>query len=206
MTTHGTIFGHDKAQDIKAVRKFGAFAGTTWLRHDKAIAETGQALTEPDFGLGGKTHKVVIANDGKHLHSMIVEIDGMISAICVVKEKILLAAQKEKVQFKGETDEIAGMFEVLELGMGEDEGGVAGAVTREKGRGVENATISNESEPGMVTNVGKAPENGATVGSSSPPKAQLSKIRILEIRAESMAREFEEDICGHEFFMPAEFM
>lgn len=205
MTVYGTIFGHDKDNDINTVRKFGAFAGTTWLRHAKAIAETGAASTEPDFGLNGQTLKVVITMDGHSLHHMVVQVDDMISAIHLVKERTLLAAQMEKGNFAGETDEISAMFQDLELGKVGDT-----AATKANSDAKDEATTATdakdkEEDPEMPETKGKGPENNAATSSSTRPKARLSKIRILEIRAEAMAEAFKEDICGPNFKMPAEF-
>ncbi len=207
MTVYGTIFGHDKNNDITAVRKFGAFAGTTWLRHAKAITETGAASTEPDFGLNGKTLKVVISKDGKGLHHMVVQVDDMVSAIYYVKEKTLLAAQMEKENFAGETDEISAMFLDLDMRNGSDSGTTKaenGTKARDTtapdakvgGTGPKNAIVSEQSEHDVIDDA---------ASSSSPTEAKLSKIRILEIRAQTMAEAFQEDVCGPSLKMPAEF-
>lgn len=214
MTVHGTIFGHDKNNDVTAVRKFGAFAGTTWLRHAKAITETGVASTESDFGLNGKTLKVVITKDGKSLHHMIVQVDDMVSAIYNVKEKTLLAAQMEKGNFVAETDEISAMFLDLDVRNGKDttkpeNGTRVGDTTtlnaKNEGREAESTTSSEQSEQGTVEHESRSSEYDDCASSSSSPIAKLSKIRILEIRAEAMAEAFREDICGPLFKMPAEF-
>lgn len=216
MTVHGTIFGHDKYNDITAVRKFGAFAGTTWLRHAKAITETGAASTEADFGLNGKTLKVVITKDGKSLHHMVVQVDDMVSAIYNVKEKTLLAAQMEKGNFVGETDELSAMFLGLDArdskGRGTsipENGTKAGDTTtlnaKNEGREAESTISSEQSEQGTIEHESRSSEYDDCASSSSSPTAKLSKIRILEIRAEAMAEAFREDICGPLFKMPAEF-
>ena len=41
--------------------------------------------------------------------------------------------------------------------------------------------------------------------SSAEHTTGISKIRILEIRAETMAKAFAEEICGDDFRMPVEF-
>lgn len=211
MTVYGTIFGHDKNNNVNPVRKFGAFAGTTWLRHAKAIAETGAASTEPDFGLNGKTLKVVITKDSKRLHHMVVQVDDMISAIYYVKEKTLLAAQMEKAKFAGETDEISAMFLDQQVRNGSDRIATkaenntkarATTAANAKDDGNEDAEQS-EREPveHKINNL----EDDDTASSSSSQKIKLSKIRILEVRAEAMAEAFREDVCGPSFKMPAEF-
>lgn len=214
MTVYGTIFGHDKKNDVTAVRKFGAFAATTWLRQAKAITETGAASTEPDFGLNGKTLKVVISQDGKCLHHMVVQVDDMISAIYYVKEKTLLAAQMEKEKFTGETDEISAMFLDLQVRNRIDGGATKAAnstkarattATNAKTEGDENALVSEQSEPETVEHESSSAKDDDAASSPSSPNSELSKIRILEIRAEAMAEAFREDVCGPNFKMPAEF-
>jgi len=201
MTTHGTIFGHDANQEIRAIRKFGAFAGTTWLRHAKAIAATGQASTEPDFGLNGKTLKVVVGEGGKELQSMVVQVDDMISAVCCVKERTLLAAQMEKEGFEGEMDEVAASFS--NDGLDDAESAKVSGIEGDEQQDGEDDVPLEESEPKEA--VESKPEDPSAVVSTSPSDAKLSKIRILEIRAETMAKEFAEEICGPDFRMLPEF-
>lgn len=200
MTDHGTIFGHDPASSPPWVRKFGAFAGTTWLRHSKDISETGSASTEPDFGLNGTTLKVVISKDGRGLHHMVVRVDDMVSAVFPVKERCLLAAMMERGAVGGDGGELVG------------EGGSNQAESSAK----DGSTVSTDSEGKEQDTKDRASGDDSESSdqpssTSSPPKAklqsqpQLSKLRILELRAEAMAEAFRDEICGPDFKMPAEF-
>ncbi|KAL6714583.1 hypothetical protein ACLMJK_008008 [Lecanora helva] len=202
MTTHGTILGHDNSQNVKTARKFGAFAGTTWLRHSKSIADTeGEASPEPepDFGLNGKTLKVIIDQKGKKMQGMIVMIDGMVSAITYVKGETLLAAQMERSGFVGEGDEVAVM--ILE----DEPLNHPFASNREESLEADNEHDDLSDGENSRNSKGKEKDDITINSSISQSDEKLSKIRILEIRAETMAKVFAGEICGPEFRMPPDF-
>ena len=209
MTTHGTVFGHDKSQDVKLARKFSAFSGTTWLRHEKAIMETGQAFPDPDIGLNGRTLKVVINENEKGLQSMIVQVDDFIGAVSYVKEKTLLAALLEREALQGESDDVARMA------LGRQTNGDTNEES-ERDQGI-NGDDSDRAEDGSDEEKRNGSEgsssaigedtisSSASTGDFALSDVKLSKIRILEIRAETMANAFKEEICGPEFRMPLDF-
>ena len=194
MTIYGNIFGHDTNTEYKFARKFGAFAGTTWIRHNTAIAETGEASKDPDIGFNGRTLKVVIDKGGKSLHSMIVQVDNMIAAIRYVKKKTLLAALLELEHFQGETDEVSAIFRESNAGDDESVIGLYNAREDSEEETSEDEAAIQGSGSEITQDIEKSHEN-----------ADLPKTHILEIRAEAMAKEFADRICGPDFVMPEEF-
>ena len=96
---------------MQATKKFGAFGGATWRIHDEAIKSGGQPSPNPGVG-SARTLKLTVKPDSKELKSMIVQIDGTVSAVTEVlpkgrKERLLVAAQLEAEDFLGETDDVA---------------------------------------------------------------------------------------------------
>ena len=142
--------------------------------------------------------KVVTRSDGKGLKSIIVEQDGVVSAVVYCKDDTLIAAQLPKASFPSH-DDLVGKIQNLEL---EENDPATGQ--RENGE-----DGSNESDE-----TGTETEDGASSDSKGKGKAHSedseedetkpSKVRILELRAEAVAEVMVEDELKH-FVMPKDF-
>jgi hypothetical protein len=219
MTTAGTLLGHNYSAGVPLLRKFCAFAGPTWRLHDTALAQTGELATEPaakDGFFQGKVFQFVVKDDDSGLYSMFVDQDDHVGVVVYVKERLLIAALKEKRNLKGETDELAKLIKGLNL---EEEGATDAkekeGVTTDAKDGKEGTTTGEtiekagdhsdksssvkgvESED-LTDGKGKEPAN-----EDSKPK-KPSKIRILELRAEAMAEALVEGELK-DFRMPKDF-
>ncbi|KAL9127481.1 MAG: hypothetical protein Q9175_007721, partial [Cornicularia normoerica] len=97
--------GHDHAANVKAVKRFTAFAANTWARNDIAIKETGRTVNP--LTPGTTILQAVVTEDGSGLHCLIVQVNDLVGAVTHVREGTLLAALKSKEEFVGEMDEVA---------------------------------------------------------------------------------------------------
>ena len=230
MTTAGTLLSHNYSARVPLLRKFCAFAGPTWRLHDTALAQTGELATEPAAKYGffqGKVVQFIVEDDDSGLVSMFVEQDDHVGAVVYVKERLLIAALKEKRNLIGETDELAKLIKDLDLeeedatdAKEEEEGVIADAkenegVTTNAKDGKEGTTTG-----GTIEKQGVDPEESSSVRDvesedetdgkgkepatdDSKPK-KPSKIRILELRAEAMAEALADGELK-DFRMPKDF-
>ena len=123
-----------------------------------------------------------------------------------------MVALIEVEELKGEADEVA--REAFAIGE-EDEYVVvdadANGDTPEMPNGITSADSADVSkipagkETDEVRNRSNPDSTLASTTSSNHSTDKFSKIQILEMRAEAMAKLFAEEICGSEFRMPAEF-
>ncbi|CAD6585646.1 MAG: hypothetical protein ASARMPREDX12_002082 [Alectoria sarmentosa] len=113
----GTIMGHDHAANVKAVKRFTAFAANTWAHNDNSLKETGHAVKP--LTPGTTVLQAILKEDGRGLHCLIVQVDGLVGAVTHVREGTLLAALKGKEEFGGERDEVAGRIKGVEVAKGD---------------------------------------------------------------------------------------
>ena len=207
---------------MNVTTKFGAFGGAIWRVHNAEIAISGQPSATSGVG-SVKTLKTVIKHDGSGLKSMIVQMDGVVSAVTEVlpkgrQERLLIAAQLEVESFAGERDEVAARIAGLERGKGREDGredgnakrgdaksgGRAGGVAEEGD--VQPTNLENEGETASLSTdpKGKKVEYEANSGDSDQGSEENpSKTRILELKAEGMAEALAEDLPN--FRMPDSF-
>ncbi|KAK4694003.1 hypothetical protein P7C71_g3498, partial [Lecanoromycetidae sp. Uapishka_2] len=251
-TTAGTVLGHDKDHDFAKCRRFGAFAGPTFRHHDEAIAKTGKPSTNKTITDGmynGKVLKFVVQKGKSGLQAMIVEQEGVISAVVYCKQRTLMAAQLEKGKFGGElevdsgkkkeeatdsSEGLTGELVNLDLKGGQEttpkdpkDGNVTSATDQEEGdttsaTGTKEGedTSANDPQDGEATNATDKTEEDATLGTDSKGKGKdleangaeaeqpenkgITKVRILQLRAEGMAEGMAEDELK-DFIMPKDF-
>lgn len=138
------------------------------------------------------------------VHGMVVVVDGLVGAVRGVRQGCLMAALLERKEFEGEEEGGMGLDGEGDGGKKEGEAeGEGEGDGEEEGEGSES-DWGAESEDDEGSDQGSESED-AQYQSVSNDGEKLSKIRILEIRAEVMAKEFAEEICGPEFVMPDDF-
>lgn len=146
---------------------------------------------------------------------MVVAVDGLVGAVRGVREGCLMAALLERGRFGGEVEGGMGLDGGKEgegkgEGKGEAEAEEAEGQGQGKGessgfdeRGENSDDLEENSDDGTSSQTSELED--APDESKSLEEGKLSKIRILEIRAEAMAKEFAEEICGPDFTMPDDF-
>ena len=142
--------------------------------------------------------KVITRSDGKELKSMIVEQDGVVSAVVSCKDDTLIAAQLPKASFPPH-DDLVGKAQNLDLkendlAIGQIENGEDGSdESDETGTEIEDGASSDSKGKGK-----------AHSEDSEEDETKPSKVRILELRAEAVAEVMVEDELK-DFVMPKDF-
>lgn len=136
------------------------------------------------------------------------EVDGLVGAVREVREGCLMAALLERREFGGEEE--GGMGLIGEGDGGKKEGEAEGEAEGEGEGDGEGKGEGSESDGGAESEDDEGSDQGsesedAQYQSVRNDGEKLSKIRILEIRAEAMAKEFAEEIYGSGFVMPGDF-
>lgn len=185
--------GHDHAADVKAVKRFSAFAANTWERNDISIRETGRTVNA--LTPGTTILQALVKGDGSGLQCLIVQVDGLVGAVTHVREGTLLAALKGKGEFAGETDEIAGRItgvEVSKAGEGAEGGESVVADGGSEGSSVDDGVGSGAEGSGKE-------KRKEVEGEAKPPK-----IQILVWRSEGMGQYMVNELGPH-FKIPKGF-
>lgn len=185
--------GHDHAADVKAVKRFTAFAANAWGRSDISVRETGQPV-EP-LTPGTTILQAIVEEDGSGLHCLVVQVNDLVGAVTHVREGTLLAALKGKEEFAGERDDVAARVQGVEVsgeaGVSRAGGGVGGDdVAMGEGSGGEDGGKGR----GKETEV-----EGEVEGEEKPTKMQ-----ILVWRSEGMGQ-YMADELGPNFKIPKGF-
>ena len=195
---YGTIMGHDHAADVKAVKRFAAFAANTWAHNVISIHETGRTITP--LTPGTSILQAVIREDGNGLHCLVVQVGELVGAVTHVREGTLLAALKGKGEFSGEEDEIAERIKGVEVGMG------FGRAERKesaeaKADGVEKGDDGSDSEGSTAEDGGKGKGKGKE---REGEDGKATKMQILVWRSEGMGQ-YMADELGAKFKIPKGF-
>ncbi|KAL2044825.1 hypothetical protein N7G274_002600 [Stereocaulon virgatum] len=219
MTTAGTLLGHNYSARVPLLRKFCAFAGPTWRLHDTALAQTGKLATEPaakDGFFQGKVVQFVVNDDDSGLVSMYVDQDDHVGVVVYVKERLLIAALKEKRNLRGETDELAKLIKGLNLeeedatDAKETEGGATDAKGGTEGAATDGSVEKGGADPEEPSSVQSVESEDETEGkgkepaNEDPKPKKPSKMRILELRAEAIAEALADGELKY-FRMPKDF-
>ena len=189
--------GHDHAADVKAVKRFAAFAANTWAHNDVSIREKGRPV-EP-LTPGTTILQAVVDKEGDGLHCLIVQVNELVGAVTHVREGTLLAALKGKGEFAGERDEVAarikGVDDVEKAGVGGAKGDESFKVggLEARGRGEEGDGSSSSSSSSSGEEGGKGKEGD-----------KPSKMQILVWRSEGMGQ-YMADELGPRFKIPKGF-
>lgn len=195
--------GHDHAADVKAVKRFAAFAANTWAHNDISVYESGRTVTP--LTPGTSILQAVIREDGNGLHCLVVQIGELVGAVTHVREGTLLAALKGKGEFVGEGDEVAGRIKGVEVvGMGSrraerKESAEAEVEGGEKGDDGSDSEASSAGDGGEGKGKGKGKE---AEGEGEEGKA--TKMQILVWRSEGMGQ-YMADELGSKFKIPKGF-
>ncbi|KAL9099837.1 MAG: hypothetical protein Q9163_004713 [Psora crenata] len=191
-TDHGTLLSHDYDIHKSALTRFAPFAGTVWRNHTASITSTGNT----DCSVGGlpamKTLKVDVKADGTGLRSLIVELDGVVSVLRLIIPRLLVAAQLESAKFAGETDELSAR--IAGLAGGDREGGDG------HGRSADGVETNGDGGTGGGDAAADAGDKDVAKNDNAPKK--LSKMRILELKAEGMAESLADE---HPAKLPNDF-
>lgn len=191
--------GHDHAADVKAIKRFAAFAANTWAHNDISIHETGRTITP--LTPGTTILQAVIKEDGNGLHSLVVQVGELVGAVTHVRGGTLLAALKGKGEFVGEGDEVAGRIkgvEVAGMGFGRAERKESAEA---KSDGVEKGDDGSDSEGSSAEDSGGGKGKGKE-GEGEEGKA--TKMQILVWRSEGMGQ-YMADELGPKFKIPKGF-
>ncbi|KAL9065918.1 MAG: hypothetical protein Q9161_007902 [Pseudevernia consocians] len=185
--------GHDHAANVKAVKRFTAFAANTWAHSENSVKETGH--TVDPLTPGTTILQAVLNEDGSGLHCLILQINDLVGAVTHVKEGTLLAALKGKEEFVGETDEVAGRIQGVDLSRGSD-----------VPESDESSKADGSSEGGDVSDgEGSGGEDGGKgKGKEVEEEAKPSKMQILVWRSEGMGQ-YMADELGPKFKIPKGF-
>ncbi len=181
--------GHDHAADVKAVKRFAAFAANTWGHNVNSIRANGSTVNPVTPST--TVLQTVVKEDGSGLHCLVLQVGDLVGAVKHVREGTLLAGLKGKGGFGGERDEVAGR--------------IKGADVAEKGRlpsganGAAKGDDVSEDESSIAEDGGAGKGNEVEGGEEKP-----SKIQILMWRSEGMAQ-YMADELGPKFKIPKGF-
>ena len=135
---------------------------------------------------------------GNDLEQLIVEMDGMVSVIRLVIPRLLVAARLESWKFKGETDDVGMKVEGTESVEKEESN------SDSESAGEQNDDAYSQSGSASSHSANSEHEAGADSQESAGRKStSLSKIRILELKAEGMAESLASDYPAklpHDFY------
>lgn len=185
--------GHDHAANVKAVKRFTAFAANAWAHSDSSVKETGH--TVDPLTPGTTILQAVLKEDGSGLHCLILQVNDLVGAVTHVKEGTLLAALKGKEEFVGETDEVSGRIKGVDLSKGSD---VTESDESSKADGSSQGDDVSEGE-------GSGGEDGGKgKGKEVEEEAKPSKMQILVWRSEGMGQ-YMADELGPKFKIPKGF-
>ena len=222
-TSAGTVLGHDRNHTFAKCRRFAAFAGFTFLAHDEAFARTGKPSANKTINDGmfnAKVLKYVVTSE-KKLRALIVEQEGIVSAVVYCKQRTLMAAQLGKDQSSKELADgengLARQVHDVDVGKGdaitmdapEKEGDLAAESDNENDSDTTEPTDEGDSELGNTQNDGPA-ENGASEFDHNKTSRRAerasgpTKLQILQWRAEGMAESLAENELK-DFIMPPDF-
>ena len=129
--------------------------------------------------------QAILKEDGRGLHCLIVQVDGLVGAVTHVREGTLLAALKGKEEFGGERDEVAGRIKGVEVAKG-DQGSKG-----DEGSGTEGSGAEDEGK-------------GKGKGMEGEGEEKPSKMQILVWRSEGMG-EYMANELGPKFKIPKGF-
>ena len=126
-----------------------------------------------------KTVSLEVAPKGKGLRQMTVEMDGVVSVIRVIVPRLLVAAQMESARVYAE-DEGVGFAreERAGVGRGDGENSDSGSDSVTEGEASEDDDSIAESDSG---------EESERSEGSDPQTNGVSRMRVLELKAEGMA-------------------
>ena len=127
-----------------------------------------------------KTLKIETNADGSGLRSLIVEMDGVVSAIRCIIPRLLVAAQLESVNFRGETDEVTALIPRLDVRDGDKHSPVA--QSSKHAADISDDGASSGSAGSSVSESHSEQDSGSASGATKP-----GKMRILELKVEGMA-------------------
>ncbi len=195
--------GHDHAANVKAVKRFAAFAANTWAHNEISVAETGR--TVDPLTPGTTILQALLTEDGGGLRCLVVQVHELVGAVTHVREGTLLAALKGKGEFGGERDEVAGRIKGVDLSRGRafaEEGGVGeeDEESEAEGSSLGDDVFEGEGSAGEDGGVGKGKGKGREVEDEAKP----SKMQILVWRSEGMGA-YMADELGPKFKIPKGF-
>lgn len=182
---------------IRIARKVTALAGLTWRANETALRSGAEGSVSASSALLKTIAINAKDNDGK-LTSMVAEAEGMMAAICYIKETILVAALVPVKTLPGKKEKEAKAEE--NTVSSEDES--AATSSGKEGLGFRESPDEDTQDDASASSVkGKAKE-GDEGDRKSPRKPELgpSQQQILAWKAEGMAEALREDL--HDFKLP----
>ncbi len=186
--------GHDHAADVKAVKRFAAFAANTWGHNANSIRENGSTVNPVTPST--TVLQTVVEEDGSGLHCLVLQVGDLVGAVTHVREGTLLAALKGKGEFAGERDEVAGR--IKGRGVSEGAGGAEKGRITSGANGAAKGDVSEDESSGAEDG-GEGKGKEVEGGDEKP-----SKIQILVWRSEGMAQ-YMADELGPKFKIPKGF-
>lgn len=195
-TSHGTLLGYSAQMSIRTARKVTSLAGISWRCHEEALRIGAEELVSASSAL--KVHNIE-TNDDDKLTCMVSETEGMMAAVCDVKETILVAAlapvktppEKKKRAAKAEK----------KAGSSEDESAASPTTSTGNEEASPSGSPDKDSQDDASSMKGKAKEsNEVDMEPFERPKLGLSQEQILTWKAEGMAEALREDL--YDFKLP----
>lgn len=184
---------------IRTARKVAALAGLTWRANEVALLGGADGIVSASSALLKTLEIDAKDTDGK-LTNMVVEAEGMMAAVCDVKETILVAALAEVKNPPGKNKKFVAKAEE-KAGESEDES--AASPTTSCGNEEYNLGGSpdknSQDDGSSIKGKAKASDEGDW-DPLEQPKPGPSQEQILTWKAEGMAEALHEDL--HDFTLP----
>lgn len=180
---------------IRIARKVTSLAGMSWRCHEEALRIGAEEFVSTSSAL--KVHNIETNGDGK-LTCLVAETEGMMAAVCDVKETILVAAL---ALVKTPPEKKRAAKAEKKAGSSEDESAASPTTSTGNEEASPNGSPDKDSQDDASSVKGKAKESDEVdMKPFEQPKSGPSQEQILTWKAEGMAEALREDL--YDFKLP----
>ncbi|KAL8818451.1 MAG: hypothetical protein Q9191_007941 [Dirinaria sp. TL-2023a] len=99
-TVNGSVLGYADNTSIALSREIGAMVGGAWRCHDHAILNDDASSTETAKTFCKTIEVIPHEEKAAGLRALVVELEGMVAAVHIVKQRLLVAAMLPKEKFE----------------------------------------------------------------------------------------------------------